>query len=1107
MKSVILLLFMFTVSVVSAAELVFVPAAPKVEVNQQINLSVSGTSGEIKWTPIHGKIQGFGSQVTYIAPSEVGTDVVTVLDAAGNVGTIKIIIIAAVSLQNPQWQVFTNRNEVQAIALSKDGNTLWIATQGGLEQRDATTGQLNKFFTNVDGLPSNVINAIVIDDDGNLWLGSDTYLVRLNNNKFETVNKFNASISALINDGNGGLWIGTLSAGLIHKNTSLTTINNNLPSNNITALLKNADGLWVGTDNGLAHFKDDKWEIIKDLPNNKVRALLQNKDGLWVATDSGLANFNSKWQNFMPNKTIISLASDDNDELWLGTLNEGLIHMKSTTEFLTFNQENSKLPNNAVSALKSINNKLWIGTWGDGLAQLDNQDKWLFLKNQSDLPYTIISVLASDNDGGVWAGNLASLTISHLNTKGEIQLISHDNSKLSVNTKVFALANNQQGDGVWLATSEGLAFTTSNEQWLLFNTNNSTLVNNNIFSLHEDGRDGLWLGSSDLTHLSGHSLLFTAINMKQFANKGISTIANNQSGSLWIGTLNSGIAEYRSYDETWRIFNTENSDLPSNTITDLVTAANNGLWVGTEAHGLAYLNSQGKWQIFNTNNSDLPNDNINSLLSDGSNGLWIATTNGLAHLNANFKFTIFNRENSDLPENHILALANDGNNGLWIGGIGLTHLSFPQTTQANNTAIIVAGNDDTSQTISNKIYQILQQAGFSNNTIDYLSPNLWTDINADGLNDHIVDAKFNLNNLGEALSKQPLYLFIIGQNDLKASELQTLLNDKNKLVLIVDGPNLNSLAAPNRAVISSISDNELAYFDRQHQQGFSSFFANALLKAKSFSEAFAEAKQAQQQMLGHLSQNPQIQDFSDKSLNTIHLNNNTSTTSDLKIEAITTSGNLTAGTSIELKAKVSLSKGRINRVWTVLIPPKVKTIMDNKGNTILPIPHLNLTPSNTNEWQTNWNDTIYNGDYHITFYAEDNAGNIAISKSVIITILKGIEPPEQAEIKLTLDKQQDQLKAEIVEQLGWGYDLYAAVTLPNGQFIALKNSNEFMPDNKVQHWQGHRTPNKRQILLDIQLPKDLATGEYCFYGILSPEKAAVLDNVNLWVLDKLCINI
>lgn len=1058
MKSVILLFCIFTVSVVSAADLVFTPANPQVEINQKINLSVSGTSGEIKWTPINGKIQGSGSQVTYIAPSTVGTDVVTVLDAAANVGTVKITIIPAVSLENPKWQVFTNRNEIQDIVLSKDKTTLWIATEGGLEQRDANTGTLNKFFTNLDGLPSNQITALVIADDGKLWLASGTELIRLNNNKFESVNKFKAQIAALISDGKGGLWIATLGAGLIHKTNSLTTYNN-LPSNNITSLLKKEDGLWVGTDKGLAHFNNENY-----LPNQKINALLDNKDGLWIATDDGLVNFKSKKQ-FMPNKKIISLASNDNDELWLGTLNQGLIQMKNTSEFLTFNQDNSKLPNNIVNALLSIDNKLWIGTWGAGLVQLDN--KWLILTNKLGLPYTQISTLTSDNNGGVWAGNINSQSIIHVDNKGKLKVITHDNSKLSVNAKVFAVLNQQGGDGVWVATSEGLAFITANDQWFLTKYNN-------IFSLHHDQRDGLWLGGFGLTHLSGHTSLFTPINMKQFANTKISTIA----GKLWLGTVNSGIAEYNTQDETWRIFNTENSPLPSNKITDLVTTDNGGLWVATEAHGLAYLNSQAKWQIFNSKNSDLPNDNVTSLLSDGSNGLWIGTLNGLAHLNANFKFTIFNQQ--------VLALASDGNNGLWIGGMGLAHLSFPQTTKVNNTAIIIAANDKTSQTISNKIYQVLQQGGFSDETIDYLSPNLWTDINADGLNDHIVDAKVNMNNLRNSLSKQPLYLFIIGQQNLKASELKPLLDDK--VVVVVDGANLNSIAS-----ISSTSDNELAYFDRQHQQGFSSFFANALLKGKNFAEAFQEAKQAQQQMLGHLSQNPQI--FNENALNKIYLNK-TSTSSDLKIEAIS-----------KLKAKVSLSKERINRVWAVLIPPKVKPIIDNNGNTILPIPHLNLIPNNTNEWQTDWNQAIYNGDYHMTFYAEDNAGNLAISKSVIITINNGIEAPEQAEIKLILDKQKDQFKAEIVEQLGWGYDLYAAVILPNGQFIALKNSNDLMPANKVQHWQGDRTPNKRQTLLDLQLPKDLAAGEYCFYGILSPEKAAVLENIKLWVQDKSCINI
>jgi len=52
---------------VQAADLVFTPATPIVEIGQQITLSVSGTSGEITWTPSKGQIRGEGKQVNYMS--------------------------------------------------------------------------------------------------------------------------------------------------------------------------------------------------------------------------------------------------------------------------------------------------------------------------------------------------------------------------------------------------------------------------------------------------------------------------------------------------------------------------------------------------------------------------------------------------------------------------------------------------------------------------------------------------------------------------------------------------------------------------------------------------------------------------------------------------------------------------------------------------------------------------------------------------------------------------------------------------------------------------------------------------------------------------------
>ncbi len=81
LNSILWILFwVFMLSRAMAAELVFEPATPTVVVGQQLNLSVSGTSGDITWTPSKGQIQGAGNQVTYLAPAQAGLDVVTAFD-------------------------------------------------------------------------------------------------------------------------------------------------------------------------------------------------------------------------------------------------------------------------------------------------------------------------------------------------------------------------------------------------------------------------------------------------------------------------------------------------------------------------------------------------------------------------------------------------------------------------------------------------------------------------------------------------------------------------------------------------------------------------------------------------------------------------------------------------------------------------------------------------------------------------------------------------------------------------------------------------------------------------------------------------------------------
>jgi len=102
---------------------------------------------------------------------------------------------------------------------------------------------------------------------------------------------------------------------------------------------------------------------------------------------------------------------------------------------------------------------------------------------------------------------------------------------------------------------------------------------------------------------------------------------------------------------------------------------------------------------------------------------------------------------------------------------------------------------------------------------------------------------------------------------------------------------------------------------------------------------------------------------------------------------------------------------------------------------------------------------------------------------------------------------EEHFQAQLTENLSEGYDLYAAVMMPDGNFFALTNTNEFAALNFVAKWGGQRTPATPVILLDLILPNDLPTGEYCLYGILSPQGKAIFETVDSWVWTRQCFGL
>jgi len=795
MLSRIFLVFFFSlVTLNQAMALTISPDKPVVAIGQRITLTANGATGNVRWQAFDGAITGSGNQITYIAPDKAGLDFITIRDDSSS-QTINIVITqpqTELKVENAQWEVFTNRSYILALLLSEDNKTLWVGTNGGLEKRNAETGEIKQVFLNTDGLPSNTVTSLLSDGKGGIWVGTkDGGLVYLDiNGKWTIFNKDNSGLPAnwirsLLNDGNEGIWIGTEYGGLAHldingKWTIFNRDNSGLPANSITNLLNDGNGgIWIGTEYGLTHLDvNGKWTIFNrdnsGLPDSWIYSLLiDGKGGIWIGTVlGGLVHYdvNRKWTVFnkdnsnLPNNSVWSLLSDGNRGILM--LSGGaLTHLDINEKWTILNKDNAGLPdNNIISLLSDGNGGIWIGTFSSGLLHFDSIG---MLSNHinSGLPDNSIYSLLGNEDEALWIGTSHGLAYYDVNKR----TISNKDSSALYNDWITSLAKDNEGE-IWVGTREGLAHFNSSGKWTIFNDTNLKLPNNEITFLLSNEQGRVWIGTpSGLAHFDITSRNLTIFNKdnSELPDNKINILLDDKNGGIWIGT-DGGLAHFDS-TERWTVFvNTFKYDdvlpLPSNFINSLSNDGEGGIWIGTNYGGLAHLDKSGKSTFFSKSNSELPDNEVVGLSIDGNGGLWIGTPSGLAYLDINKKWTIFNKGNSGLPDNSIKSLLNDSKGGLWVGTHeGLAHLTFTnktalcqQTTQQNCSAlqnnkrgaiIIAGGGSDSSNTlwettrnVSNTIYGTLSKRGFDNNEIYYLSPVDWADFNGDGINDRIVDA-------------------------------------------------------------------------------------------------------------------------------------------------------------------------------------------------------------------------------------------------------------------------------------------------------------------------------------------------------------------------------
>lgn len=227
-------------------------------------------------------------------------------------------------------------DSVQTLAADYGGG-VWF---GGLGAAHLDAQGEWKVYSSADGLVGGVIQAIAVDPQLRVWLGAKTGLSIWNGDNFFNLTKENGlpseNILALLPQADA-MWIGSNGGGLYRFASNQLRIFNQaesgLPSDTVTALGETSDGaLLVGTDRGLVRFQDEAATPIPDVPAVPITAITIDGERAWVATaGDGLFVYDGRgWRprrinGDLPSLNVNALLVDSYGTLWIGGANGGIV--------------------------------------------------------------------------------------------------------------------------------------------------------------------------------------------------------------------------------------------------------------------------------------------------------------------------------------------------------------------------------------------------------------------------------------------------------------------------------------------------------------------------------------------------------------------------------------------------------------------------------------------------------------------------------------------------------------------------------------------------------------------------------------------------------------
>jgi ligand-binding sensor domain-containing protein/AraC-like DNA-binding protein len=505
-------------------------------------------------------------------------------------------------------------NNVYAITEDHSKN-LWVGSGSGLFCYDRNNDNFQKIKI---GQNNTIVHALVSKPDSVIVVGSSNGLYLINTVTF-SADYFSAPLASLnhLNDITGiamdewgNFWVST-KGGLLYfewENRQFTfykcTFQPAAMNNTFTSICLMDHSLYMGTPGaGLIIFDTlsktfvKGWSVGNDLITNlqsddQGRLLIGTNGGGLKIVDPATSKVESiETQSDNPasisSNSIYSLLIDDAQRYWIGTYSGGVSYSCANNSIFQVHSATNSTTG-ATHSVRSFyfenDGALFIGT-RNGLIHVDRKGKQAIYKHN---PKNIVGLRSNiilkvfPFEGDILIGTYGGGVSRFSMLQQKIVPFIDDESFLYGNNYAFEL---DKSGNLWIASFNGIyLYDSINKKLTNFNSANSPLENDEVFSLKIDSKGRLWVGTmngvSVFVEKGGGLIRFKLPTMVESNKYKVNYIYEDRKGDIWICTERGGLFYVDQELNSAKNY-LDVDGLPDNSVCAIIDGKNDDYWIST----------------------------------------------------------------------------------------------------------------------------------------------------------------------------------------------------------------------------------------------------------------------------------------------------------------------------------------------------------------------------------------------------------------------------------------------------------------------------------------------------------------------------------------------